>query len=160
MFTNFEIMAAQRESKIYFFFEKKLSLSNRARLKSFLEGLFKKEGRKLDYLNYIFCSDERLRMINRNYLNHDYYTDIITFELADRNKPVLGEIYISVDRVKENSKIYRTSITRELHRVMFHGVLHLFGHDDKRTSDRTKMKMCEEELLKAYFKVPRDTVSR
>src|SRR4030095_6345743 len=97
LFTNFEIMIASRKSKIYFFFEKGTKLENRAKLKKFMEGIFRREGRELKSLNIIFCSDDYLRSINRDYLKHDYFTDIVTFELSEAKEPIDGEIYISVD---------------------------------------------------------------
>ncbi|MBS1732170.1 MAG: rRNA maturation RNase YbeY, partial [Bacteroidetes bacterium] len=89
--------------QVSFFFETKVTLADRNRLKIFLKTLFNEEKREAESLSYIFCSDEYLIAINQQYLQHDYYTDIITFNLAENsNKPVVGDIYISVDRVKEN----------------------------------------------------------
>ena len=118
---------------IRFFYETPLFyFPNRGRLKSFLADLFKKEKTTLQTLNYIFCSDDYLLEINKSYLSHDFYTDIISFDLSQQG-PVEGEIYISLDRVRENAGTAGESTKRELHRVIFHGALHLCGYGDKTT---------------------------
>lgn len=140
-------------AKISFhFLNIKPSLSNRHSLKRFIEHLFKKEKQKLESLRYIFCTDPYLLGINRQYLNHDFYTDIITFNLADEDEPVNGEIYISVDRVKENAIQFKTSFKNELHRVIFHGALHLCEYKDKTRNQSKIMREMEEKYLKNYFK--------
>ena len=151
LFTNFEIMTSPSKSKIYFFFEKRTSLENRSGIKKLLESIFKEEGKRLKCLNYIFCSDEYLRAINKTYLRHDYYTDIVTFELSEKPKPIEGEVYISVDRVAENSLSFRVPLKRELHRVMIHAVLHLCGYDDKTRSKKNEMTAREDFYLASYF---------
>jgi rRNA maturation RNase YbeY len=89
------------------------------------------QGKEIQSLEYIFCSDEYLLELNREHLDHDYYTDILTFPYAPPEaEMLLGEIYISVDRVKENAESFQESFQNELHRVMIHGVLHLLGQDD------------------------------
>lgn len=128
------------------------SLSQRGHLKSFISTLFKKEGKRLGEISYIFCSDDYLLEINRQYLKHDYYTDIITFGLSEPGQPINAEIYISVDRVKENAGEFKTSFKRELHRVIFHGVLHLCGYKDKKKEDVALMRKMEEKYLNQYFK--------
>lgn len=135
-----------------FHFLEPASLKDRQILKAFLRSLFKKEGTKLDSLRYIFCSDKYLLEINRQYLNHDDYTDIITFNLSDNPAPVNGEIYISVDRVKENAGKFKTSFRQELHRVIFHGALHLCGYKDKSSKDEKLMREKENQYLALYFK--------
>ncbi|WP_366206997.1 rRNA maturation RNase YbeY [Flavihumibacter sp. CACIAM 22H1] len=114
--------------------------------------LFKKEKKSLELLNYIFCTDEYLLDINRSFLQHDYYTDIITFELAEKGEPTQGEVYISIDRVRDNAKLHGQSFQRELHRVIFHGALHLCGYRDKTKKEETLMRQKEEEYLSYYFK--------
>ncbi|MFZ4057991.1 MAG: rRNA maturation RNAse YbeY, partial [Ferruginibacter sp.] len=89
----------------FFFADAKITLNQRTRLKSFIDNLFLSEQHSLDTLSYIFCSDQYLLSINKQYLNHDDYTDIITFDLSEPNQPITGEIYISVDRVKENAQL-------------------------------------------------------
>jgi probable rRNA maturation factor len=152
MFTNFEIMYPPSTSSISFFYETPVSLSDRTALKAFIKGMFKKEKKAVANLNYIFCSDERLLEINRQFLQHDYYTDIITFELSVPGSPVEGEIYISIDRVKDNALQHGTSLKRELHRVIFHGVLHLCGYKDKSTAQEKEMRAKEDHYLNRYFK--------
>jgi len=125
--------------------------SNRTQLKTFLATLFKREKKALEELNYIFCTDEYLLEINRSFLQHDYYTDIISFELAEKKQPSQGEIYISIDRVKENAREIGESFQRELHRVIFHGALHLCGYRDKSTKETTLMRAKENEYLDLYF---------
>ena len=98
-----------------------------------------------------FCSDAYLLDINRTYLQHDYYTDIITFDLEGA-----AEIYISVDRVKENAQAEGVSFKQELHRIIFHGVLHLCGFSDKTASAKIEMTRQENKLLAHYF-VSRET---
>ena len=137
-------------TRVYFFFEQKgVSLQNRAMLKTFIESIFKKEKRKLSSIIYVFCSDKRLLEINRQFLNHDFYTDIITFDLSGPGS-IEAEIYISVDRVKGNAKNIGTSFKSELRRVIFHGVLHLCGYRDKTKAEKTEMRKKEEFYLSKY----------
>jgi rRNA maturation RNase YbeY len=128
----------------------------RSQLKTFLQGVAKKEKQKIDTINYIFCDDAYLLSINKQYLNHDTYTDIITFQLNQKGEPLLSDIYISVERVKENAPLHNTSFTQELHRVIFHGLLHLCGYKDKTKKDQETMRFQEEKCLQKYF-VPRGT---
>ena len=151
LFTKFEIMRIESKSTVSFFFQTAVSLRERTRLKKFIVQIFKAEGMALDSLNYIFCTDEELLAINRDYLQHDYYTDIITFELSGKGEPVLGEIYISVDRVRDNASSIGTSFRAELHRVIFHGVLHLCGYKDKSPADEKKMRAREDHYLQKYL---------
>ncbi|PVD51120.1 rRNA maturation RNase YbeY [Terrimonas sp.] len=134
----------------FFFPYKKNILTDRNKLKGFIQQLFKKEKTSLDSLQYIFCSDDFLLQVNKQYLKHDYYTDIITFNLGE--KAVEGEIYISIDRVKDNATTYKTSFKRELHRVIFHGALHLCGYKDKLNEEKKVMRAKEDRYLQEYFK--------
>lgn len=138
------------ESKVYFFFEKKgFSLENRSALKNFICSLFKKEKTALESINYIFCSDKKLLEINKTYLKHDFYTDIISFDLSPGPQKV-AEIYISIDRVRENAKALGVSFKNELHRVIFHGALHICGYKDKNKKDRETMRAKENIYLSAF----------
>lgn len=129
-----------------------VTLKERTKLKAFIPELFKKEGKVLDDLNIIFCSDEYLLDVNRQFLNHDYYTDIITFDLSDsKAKETTAELYISIDRVKDNAGAHGASVSRELHRIIFHGCLHLCGYKDKNKKDIVVMRGKEEEWLDRYF---------
>lgn len=117
----------------------------------FLEKIFRKERVRLKSLNYIFCSDKRLLTINRQFLKHDYLTDIITFQLSETG-PVEAEIYISIDRVRENAKILSVTLKSELHRVIFHGVLHLCGYGDKENEQEKIMRKMEDLYINQYFR--------
>jgi probable rRNA maturation factor len=130
--------------------------TNRTHLKTFLNKIAKREKHSIDTINYIFCDDAYLLEINQQYLNHDTYTDIITFQLNPKEEALLSDIYISVERVKENATIHNTSFTHELHRVIFHGLLHLCGYKDKTKKDQEEMRKQEDKCLKNYF-VPRGT---
>jgi probable rRNA maturation factor len=130
--------------------------TNRTHLKNFLNKITKREKHSIDTINYIFCDDAYLLEINQQYLNHDTYTDIITFQLNPKGEALLSDIYISVERVKENATINNTSFTHELHRVIFHGLLHLCGYKDKTKKDQEEMRKQEDRCLKGYF-VPRGT---
>jgi probable rRNA maturation factor len=139
------------KSKVCFFFEEKgFSLQSRSELKAFIETLFKKEKKKLESINYIFCSDKRLLEINQQFLRHDYYTDIITFDLSETDA-TQAEIYISIGRVKDNAKTEGVSFKSELHRVIFHGALHLCGYKDKSKVETSIMRVKEESYLLRYF---------
>src|SRR6478672_426012 len=108
---------------VHFYFENvAFTLRDRGELKSFIYGLIAKEKKNLNSLNYIFCSDKALLEINRKYLDHNFYTDVITFDLSSSPNEILADIYISVDRIKENAKGLKLSLKEELHRVMFHGL--------------------------------------
>jgi probable rRNA maturation factor len=132
------------------------SFSRRNLLKSFIRSLCNREGKQVDTINYIFCTDKFLLELNRTHLNHDTLTDIITFEYNAPGQPLLSDIYISVDRVKENAPLFQTSFNRELHRVIFHGALHLCGYQDKKAEQSKLMREKEEEYLLKWF-VPRGT---
>lgn len=135
---------------IRFHFVKKISLQHREVVKSTLKTLFKKEGKKLDELQYIFVSDDRLLEINRQFLHHDFYTDIITFPLSGPRQPISAEIYISVDRVRENALELGNTLREELLRVIFHGALHLCGYKDKTSPQQRKMRQLEDSYLRCF----------
>ena len=128
------------------------TLRNRVALKSFIEKKVKKEGYTIDSLTYVFCSDKYLLKINKDFLSHDYYTDIISFDLSEIPRQLIGEVYISVDRVRDNAKTHGTSLKEELHRVIFHGALHFCGYKDKKPADAKKMREMEDHWLTAYMK--------
>ena len=122
-------------------------------LKGFLEKQMKKEGIRIECLQYVFCSDKYLLGINKQFLNHDYYTDIISFDLSETKGVLIGDIYIRVDRVKENAKTMKTKQPDELLRVIFHGALHFCGYKDKKTADAKLMRAMEDKWIKAYLKL-------
>ena len=97
-------------------------------------------------LSFIFCSDEYLKKINIKYLNHDFFTDVITFDYS-KNKLLFGDVYISTERVKENATTYNSSFNKELFRVIIHGVLHLCGFNDKTKKEKTLIRAKENEFL-------------
>jgi rRNA maturation RNase YbeY len=151
MFTNFENMSIQTDRAMKFFFQTQgITLKNRNRLKKYLADVIKKERMHLGYINYIFCSDKYLLGINKQYLGHDYYTDIVTFNLSKDKKSIEAEIYISADRVRENAKSLGISFRQEIHRVMIHGLLHLCGYNDKRVSEKLEMRTKEDYYLAGY----------
>ncbi len=126
-------------------------LKERKKLKLFLVKLFSCEKKELGHLTYIFCSDEYLLAINNEFLKHDFYTDVVTFDLSVCKRETIGEIYISIDRVKDNSKKAKETFNRELHRIIIHAALHLCGYKDKKTQEVKKMRKKEEFYLKSYF---------
>jgi len=153
-------MASPSKSKVYFFFLTPVfALRNRSRLKRFIEDIFKKERKRLDQINYIFCSDPKLLKLNRKYLSHDFYTDILTFNLSENKNQITGEVYISITRIRENARKEKTSFQAELTRVIFHGALHLCGYKDKSSKEVFQMRKREDHYLQAFQNVPRDTVS-
>jgi probable rRNA maturation factor len=135
----------------FFFVTNNITLANRTGLKRFVQQIFKAEKTKLVNLNYIFCSDDYLLNINKTHLSHNYYTDIITFDLSESPPTITGEIYISTDRVRDNAATLGVSIKEELHRVIFHGALHLCGYKDKTPRDIKTMRSAEEKCLNLYF---------
>lgn len=133
--------------------DKSITLGNRVALKAFLEKQMKKEGIRIECLQYVFCSDKYLLDINKQFLNHDYYTDIISFDLSETKGQLIGDIYISVDRVKDNAKTLHTKQTNELLRVIFHGALHFCGYKDKKPADAKLMRSMEDKWLKTYLRL-------
>lgn len=143
----------------------KFVLKNKRELKLFLSDMIKRAGQKPGDLSFVFCTDNYLLDINQRFLNHDYYTDIITFPMNEQVGQIAGEIYISVDRVKENAVRFgkpgtakgkaplpasEKDIYRELHRVIFHGVLHLLGYKDKSRTHQAEMRKMEDQWIKKY----------
>ena len=128
-------------------------LKDKRKLSTFLDALVHQhlEGIKKISLNYIFCTDEHLLSMNQQFLDHDTFTDIITFDLSENDQQVIGEIYISVDRIKENATKFKIAFDHELHRVIFHGALHLCGFADKKPADKKEMTAQEDACLKSYF---------
>ena len=127
-------------------------LKSKRKLSAFLKNLVLEhlDVKRTD-ITYIFCDDDYLLEKNREFLNHDTLTDIITFDLSGSETELLSEIYISVDRIAENAKKYSVSYDRELHRVIFHGALHLCGFKDKKKEDKALMTEMENKCLQQYF---------
>jgi rRNA maturation RNase YbeY len=109
------------------------------------------DGRKVGNLNYIFCNDDRILEVNKEFLGHDYFTDIITFDYSEPGV-VSGDMYISVETVLTNSEKFHTSYDKELLRVIIHGVLHLCGINDKGRGERAVMEAAEERALDMWYK--------
>lgn len=116
------------------------------KVKNWIVRVVKSQGKRVGEINYLFCDDAYLINVNRTYLNHDTYTDIITFDYVAGNI-ISGDIMISVDRVAENAQLFNTSFEHELHRVIIHGVLHLLGQGDKSEAESKEMREREEESL-------------
>lgn len=136
----------------FFLLNNFIKLPERNRMKLFIAKIFVEEGFNLKSLTYIICSDEYLVEINKEFLGHDDYTDIISFVLSEPSDPIVGEIYISSERIKDNSKQLNLSIKEEVHRVIFHGALHLCGYKDKTKGSKELMTDAENKYLKMYFK--------
>lgn len=144
---------------IYFHYaDTSLKIKKVKELKQNILLLFKEEAFEISRIDYIFCSDAYLLEINNKFLGHDFYTDIITFSLDDTPGARCGEIYISLERVKENARLFKEIIQSELSRVIFHGALHLCGFKDKKKADKAEM-TARENFYLDFFKVPRKTVS-
>ena len=109
-----------------------------------------KHGKKCGDIAYIFCSDEKILAVNREYLQHDYYTDIITFDYTQGNR-ISGDIFISIDTVSSNAEEYHTSLDEEIHLIIIHGILHLCGINDKGEGEREVMTAHENDALKMRF---------
>ena len=136
-------------SKINFYSENDFVLEDETKYASWIETVISSEGKTLEELSYIFCDDEYLLNINIEYLNHDTYTDIITFDYCV-GKILQGDIYISTERVHENSESFNVKFEDELRRVLVHGVLHLSGYKDKTDEEAALMRSKEEEKMKLF----------
>ena len=133
--------------------DRSTSLRSRTELKTFINKQCLKEGVHIETLQYVFCSDAFLLDINKRFLNHNFYTDIISFDLSEQKGSLIGDVYISIDRVKENAKTEGNLYTHELLRVIFHGALHFCGYKDKKPADQKTMRSMEDKWLKAFLKI-------
>lgn len=141
-----------RDLPVQFYYSNtRFPFQDRTRLKQFIKQLFRKEGQKLEQLSYVFCTDQELHSMNQQWLDHDTLTDIITFDLSDSSM-VKGEVYISIDRVKDNARAFERPFREELHRVIFHGALHLCGYKDKSKTQKEEMRRMEQKYLDLYLK--------
>jgi len=116
-------------------------------IKSWISEIIKLEGKTLNSLNYVFCTDSYLQKINSKYLDKDYYTDILTFDNSEDGSIIEGDVFISIERVRENATKLKKSFQNELSRVMIHGVLHLLGFNDTNESEKLQMRKKEEACL-------------
>jgi len=133
---------------INFYSETDFKLLEETHVSDWISNIITREGFEEGEISYIFCDDEYLHKLNLDFLNHDTLTDIISFDNS-LGKQINGDIYISVERVKDNSTIYNTTFINELHRVIIHGVLHFCGFKDKSETDAKTMRGKEEESLSA-----------
>ena len=140
------------ESVIHFFYEDcgEFKLTDPEKVADWLKQIVDSNRCSLASLNYIFCNDEYLHEINLNYLQHDTYTDIITFDNSEEASVIEGDIYVSVDRIQENALLHNTTFFSELHRVIAHGALHLIGYNDKSEEEKLEMRKKEEACLSLY----------
>lgn len=140
-------------NKISFFYEDidfKLPQINKH--KKWIRHIINKDNFELNYINFIFCSDTYLHSINLEYLNHDTLTDIITFDYSEEST-LEGEIYISIDRVKDNAKDIKIEFEEELRRVMAHGILHMMGFGDKTEDEKSIMRRKEDSCISLYQQI-------
>jgi len=142
------------------FFSKDSSfdLKEKKRHLIWLKGIIENNNKKLIALNYIFCSDDYLLELNEKYLEHNYYTDVLTFDNSSSSHEIEGDIFISIDRIKENAKTFDVHLSDELRRIMAHGLLHLLGHRDKTDQEKELMTDKENECLTSFANVPRGTL--
>ncbi len=135
-------------SSVHFFYnEVRFKLRTPRKVISWIKEVVDKEGSLIQEINYVFCSDSYLLTLNLGFLKHNTLTDIITFDNSEKTSVLEGEIYISVERVEENAKKYNVPFEDELNRVMIHGVLHLLGYKDKKTTEKAIMRKKEEACL-------------
>ncbi len=132
-----------------FNYEDDFVLNDESIFSNWIQKVIISENKQLGEVNYIFCNDEYLLDINKKYLNHDYYTDIISFDYSVGNE-LNGDIFISIDRVKENAQDFKVSFQEELQRVIIHGILHYCGYKDKTEHDELLMREKEDEKIKMF----------
>lgn len=131
----------------YFSEDINFTLSQKRMITKWIKNVIAGEGHQLQHLNFIFCSDDYLLQINQHYLSHDYFTDIITFNIGDMDYTIEGDIFISIDRVMENASLHQKHFLTELHRVIIHGILHLLGYDDHGEDNVLLMRQKEDSYL-------------
>jgi probable rRNA maturation factor len=140
----------------YFVEDLKFTVKDKKRIKTWIIDTIEKEGYNPGEINYIFCSDNYLLELNISYLNHNTLTDIITFNNSDDKQTISGDIFISIERVKDNSTTLSTGFENELARVIIHGILHLCGYKDKTKDQKAEMRSKEEHYIN-LLNVPRGT---
>jgi rRNA maturation RNase YbeY len=133
----------------FFFNHPQFTLRDRKKIKEFIEQIFKVEKKKIGSVTYVFSTDKHLQALNKRYLNHNYKTDILTFPIVEDGL-IQAEIYISIERVKKNAKLFNTTFKDELFRVIFHGALHLCGYKDKSQRQKSVMRQMEDHYLTLY----------
>jgi rRNA maturation RNase YbeY len=125
----------------------KFSLKDKLLIKSLIARIFAEENVDFKSVSYVFCKDDFLLKLNQQYLNHDTFTDILTFTLSNSSLPIISEIYISIDRVEENARDLKIEFLSELYRVIIHGILHLCGYTDTSKAEKSKMRRKEDYYL-------------
>ena len=136
------------EKEIRFFYEDtKFRLRQTSKIRNWIYQVIKSKGYSLESLNYIICSDSFLLEINKTHLKHNFLTDIITFPLAEEPLSIEADIYVSIDRVRDNASGLKQSLKDEIHRVLIHGVLHLLGQGDKTSEEKDQMRKKEDLCL-------------
>lgn len=124
------------------------TLKEKAKVRAWIHAAIEAEGfSRVRELNFVFCSDDYLLDINKQYLDHDTYTDIVTFDSSEEEEVIAGDVFISIDRIRENAAKFKVSERDELHRVLIHGVMHLCGYLDKKKEDKERMTAKENEYL-------------
>lgn len=129
----------------------KMPKIQRRAISAWVKGVAAVYGKRVGEVAYVFCDDEEILRVNREFLQHDYYTDIITFDYSE-DKTISGDLFISLDTVKSNAQLFNKSYDEELHRVVIHGILHLCGVNDKGPGEREIMEKAENEALKLLGK--------
>lgn len=153
---NFNLISTNKSALVHFFYEDTDFLLNQIdNYKSWLLSIIDHYSIELEGLNYIFCSDDYLLQINKEYLQHDYYTDIITF--VNSESPLQTDIFISIDRIRDNAQSMGIPFLSEIHRVMVHGILHCAGFDDKTDDQKAEMRSLESRFI-SLNNVPRGTL--
>ncbi len=136
---------------VNFFYKKKETLPfNKDHVRLWLKDVVKKENKELGCINFIYCSDKYLLDLNKTHLKHNTLTDVITFNFSENKKTIEGDVYISTERVLDNSKAFSETFKSELLRTMVHGVLHLIGYDDKNKNDKKLMVKKENYFLSSF----------
>ena len=136
---------------LFHFLYTRFRLINRTEAKACIQQIFEKEKKKLAIINYIFCNRSYLLKLNKTYLSHDFHTDILSFSFSGPGEGIIADIYISVEMVRDNARLFKCSFQEELHRVIFHGALHLCGYSDKTKEEKLRMRKAEDHYLALYF---------
>ena len=144
-------MSAQKI--LFFTHEVKAPTQHKEIIQKWLVKTAGKHGRKIDCVQIIFCSDEYLKGLGKQFLNHDYFTDIVTFHYEETDKPIDGELYISIDRIRENARRFKVKTEQEKRRVIIHGLLHLLGFEDQKEEEKLQMTMLENKYLQDFDKM-------
>jgi rRNA maturation RNase YbeY len=144
-------MSLVTKNKIFFHWQiRTIRIRDKEKIKVFLKKIIRQEGKQLNEISIIFCSDKFLYAINKEFLNHRDYTDVITFDYS-QSQEISGEIYISLERVLENAAKYGVTLQNEAERIILHGVLHLCGYKDKNKAQKKEMTAKENYYLKNIF---------